>query len=363
MRIGLLTGADLRQGAPGGTHSYVIGLAHFLTGQGVDVDILSNGPVDEVPASCRIVPVCIDHVPQSRRFQHALRRWDSARVLDGLDVLHIQRPDDLRYLARRFNLPPVICTLHGNPAEGILRRRGRLVAWAYRLIEARMMRRIQAILAVDRQTTVEYRRRYPSLADRIEWVPNAIGDDWIMESAAFDPELPRESLPTLLFVGRLSVEKRVDRIIEAMSASSVLAQGCLLVAGTGPDEDRLRRLADGAHVEFLANVSRKDLPALYRRADALVLASEYEGFPTVILEALASGCPVVATANPDIETLLEDGRGITVHDPAQLPSALEKAVALRRRGARTSLPKEFTWSNVGPRVLSIYRRVLQQVAS
>ena len=361
--VGLLTGADLRQGAPGGTRAYVLGLAHFLTKEGIDVEILSNGPVDEAPSSCRVVPICENHTPLTRRFQDALRRWDPSGALDGIDILHIQRPDDLRYLAGRFNLPPVVCTLHGNPAKGILRRRGRLVAYAYRFVEARMMRRIQAILAVDRQTTADYRRRYPSVADRIEWVPNAIGDEWITGSEAFGLEVPHDSPPTLLFVGRLSVEKRVDRIIEAMSVSSVLARGRLLLAGTGPDEGRLRRLADGLHVEFLANVSRKDLPSLYRRADALVLASEYEGFPAVVLEALASGCLVVATANPDIETLLRDGRGIVVYDPAELPSALEEAVAQRHRGARASLPKEFTWSNVGPRVLSVYRRVLQEVAS
>ena len=362
-RVGLLTGADLRQGSPGGTRTYVLGLAHFLSSQGIDVGIFSNGPVDEAPASCRVVPVCAEHTVLTRRFQHALRRWDPGGAFDGMDILHIQRPDDLRSLAGRLVLPPVVCTLHGNPSKAILRRRGRLVAYAYRFIETRVMRHIRAILAVDSQTAADYRRRYASLAARIEWVPNAIEDEWITESEAFGDAVSRESAPTLLFVGRLSVEKRVDLIIEAMSASPLLARGRLLVAGTGPEEKRLKGLADGVHVEFLANVSRTELHSLYRRADALVLASEYEGFPLVVLEALASGCPVVATANPDLEALLRDGRGIAVHDIAQLPGAMEEAVALRQRGATTNLPKEFTWSHVGPRVLSIYRRVLKEAAS
>jgi glycosyltransferase involved in cell wall biosynthesis len=123
----------------------------------------------------------------------------------------------------------------------------------------------------------------------------------------YSPGPPDESLrrryalpagrPLILSVGRLSPEKRADVLIEALAAQDV-ADTVLVVAGSGPDEGRLRELAArrgvSERVRFLGFIPGTDLPGLYRLADVFAIASEAELQSLVTMEAMASGLPVVA---------------------------------------------------------------------
>jgi glycosyltransferase involved in cell wall biosynthesis len=121
--------------------------------------------------------------------------------------------------------------------------------------------------------------------------------------------LPR-GRPVILSVGRLSPEKRADVLIEA--AAQLADPGALLVlAGPGPDEDRLRALAAsrGAadRVRFLGFVPGADLPGLYRLADMFAIASPAELQSLVTMEAMASGLPVVAVQAGALGELVHAG--------------------------------------------------------
>jgi glycosyltransferase involved in cell wall biosynthesis len=111
--------------------------------------------------------------------------------------------------------------------------------------------------------------------------------------------------PVVLSVGRLSAEKRVDVLIAALArlagpdADAAGPPGPLLVvAGAGPDGDRLRSLARhygvADRIRFLGFVPDADLPGLYRLADVFAIASQAELQSLVTLAAMASGLPVVA---------------------------------------------------------------------
>jgi glycosyltransferase involved in cell wall biosynthesis len=103
--------------------------------------------------------------------------------------------------------------------------------------------------------------------------------------------------PLILSVGRLSPEKRADVLIEALATQDV-ADTVLALAGSGPDEGRLRELAArrgvADRVRFLGFIPGTDLPGLYRLADVFAIASEAELQSLVTMEAMASGLPVVA---------------------------------------------------------------------
>jgi glycosyltransferase involved in cell wall biosynthesis len=103
--------------------------------------------------------------------------------------------------------------------------------------------------------------------------------------------------PLVLSVGRLSPEKRADVLIEALAGQDV-ADSVLALAGSGPDEGRLRELAArrgvAERVRFLGFIPGTDLPGLYRLADLFAIASEAELQSLVTMEAMASGLPVVA---------------------------------------------------------------------
>jgi 1,2-diacylglycerol 3-alpha-glucosyltransferase len=123
----------------------------------------------------------------------------------------------------------------------------------------------------------------------------------------YSPGGPDESLraryalpagrPLILSVGRLSPEKRADVLIEALATQDV-TDTVLALAGSGPDEGRLRELAGrrgvAERVRFLGFIPGTDLPGLYRLADVFAIASEAELQSLVTMEAMASGLPVVA---------------------------------------------------------------------
>jgi phosphatidylinositol alpha 1,6-mannosyltransferase len=129
-------------------------------------------------------------------------------------------------------------------------------------------------------------------------------------SAALRAQLGLGEAFTFLHVGRLAPEKDVALLLRAFRALQQTMPDSavrLVVAGSGPSEAGLRDLA-GPHVQFLGAVDReRDLPALYASSDAFVYASATETLGLVVLEAMASGLPVVAAPAGGVADYLEAG--------------------------------------------------------
>ena len=150
------------------------------------------------------------------------------------------------------------------------------------------------------------------------------------------PLPPREELraefglegPTLAFAGRLMAAKALD---VALAAVALVPEAALVLVGDGPDRAALEQQRDdlglGGRVEFLGGLSRDAVLRVFRAADAVLLSSRWENFPHVIVEALAVGTPVIASAVGGVPEVVRDGEnGLLV--PAGDPEAL--AVAIRR---------------------------------
>jgi glycosyltransferase involved in cell wall biosynthesis len=158
-------------------------------------------------------------------------------------------------------------------------------------------------------------------AARIVVAPNAV-DAAIFGSAV----RTRSDGPCrLVAVGRLAHEKGLDTLLEAADGLPVE----IILAGTGPEEDRLRRMA-GSNVRFLGQVARDELPALYADADVAVMPSRSDPWGMVLNEAALAGLPLVSTtAAGAAHELIEDGvNGFRVPpgDPAALRAALVRLV-------------------------------------
>jgi glycosyltransferase involved in cell wall biosynthesis len=161
----------------------------------------------------------------------------------------------------------------------------------------------------------------------------------------------------LLGVGRLAAEKGFDTLLEAAEGLAVEIQ----LAGVGPEEARLRRLA-GPNVEFLGHVRRDALPALYANADVVVMPSRSDPWGMVLNEAALAGRPLVSTeAAGAAHELIEDGANgfrVPPGDVAALREALRRLVddqAFRAAaGARSrELAARFTpaaWADAVARV-------------
>jgi phosphatidylinositol alpha 1,6-mannosyltransferase len=175
----------------------------------------------------------------------------------------------------------------------------------------------------------------------------------------------------LLHVGRLAPEKGVERIVEAYRiARDLLPAGSrplrLILAGAGPAASRIRATApDG--VVFLGHLDRqKALPTLYASSDAFVFSSLTETLGLVVLEAMASGLPVIATPAGGVADHLRDGENGIAY-PAEDTLAMARAIvrlALDRTlharlaaGARRT-GESLSWESELDRLDASYRDVL-----
>jgi glycosyltransferase involved in cell wall biosynthesis len=167
-----------------------------------------------------------------------------------------------------------------------------------------------------------------------------------VDTSRFDPALrapgARPGELNVLYAGRLTKEKGVDLLADAfLRAHSRDPRLRLLLAGGGPEEDALReRLGDSA--TFLGWLHGEALARAYASADMFLFASTTDTFGQVILEAHASGLPVVAVDEGGPRTLIEDGRTglLSPADAGALATALcdlAAAPALRRRLAAAAL--------------------------
>ena len=130
-------------------------------------------------------------------------------------------------------------------------------------------------------------------------------------SEALRAALGMGSRYTFLYVGRLAAEKRAAQVVDAFRlASEMIPRGVihLVIAGAGPREAELRAAAP-PDVTFLGMLDRRSrLPDLYANCDAFVFASVTETLGLVVLEAMASGLPVIAVPEGGVRDHLRDGR-------------------------------------------------------
>jgi glycosyltransferase involved in cell wall biosynthesis len=240
----------------------------------------------------------------------------------------------------RFGGRPFVVTLHGSIRYRALsdvelaRRRPGLVR--------RLLRPAAAVVCVSEELAAAMRGVGidPVVIANGVRVPDEVG--------------PPAEPPEVLYVGRLSPEKNVDTLVEAVGDLN------LVVAGDGP----LRELVPQA----LGAVPHAEVERLLERASVVVAPCEREGFGVAAAEAMAFGRPVVAAAGGALLELVSDGEtGLLVppRDAPALRAAVERLLGdpeLRERlghAARARARERFGWEAVTEQTLDVYRRALE----
>jgi teichuronic acid biosynthesis glycosyltransferase TuaC len=203
---------------------------------------------------------------------------------------------------------------------------------------------------------------------RIEVLRNGVDLDLFapQEQAAARRALGLDAAGTvILSVGWLVPQKGFDLVIRAAAA---LPGTRLIIVGEGPEQAVLQRLARKLHVDgrvrFLGTMPQQRLATVYNAADVLVLASAREGLPNVLLEALACGTPVVATAVggvPEIVRVRAAGRLVQERTPEAIAGAVRDLLAdPPARPAVRAYAERFGWGPTTAGQLRLFRSILAE---
>jgi glycogen synthase len=341
-------------------------------------------------------------------------RWDARETLDGVDVHRYPVPPlggrhrtanivagSLRQLGCLWRrLAPDVINQHYLLPTGIA---GQWWAWRlgiptvttligmdvydphyrpaapWRALMRRALARTQAVVCIStfvRDVVQGEYRLAPGVPLAV--VPHGV------DVKTFHPQAARDDLRARYGVGRqerlvLTVQRLYPRkgVGTFLEAAALVARQVpdtrFLVVGDGPERPRLERQAaslglDG-RVRFTGTVPGADLPSLYASADVFAFHTLHEGFGIVLLEALASGCPVVTTAaggTLDIVRPGETGLLVAPGDAPALAGAVVRllrdralAAQLRARG-RQVVESEFDWDHVSGRYLEIFETVARR---
>ncbi len=296
-----------------GGAQWVLGaLVEGLAGAGLTRNVVVAGTADRAdPILLARLDACADRVEilDSHRLADPALLAGIVRALRGerpaLLHTHLVGTNVNGRIAARLARVPHVATVHTAPggAEDTPGRR-----WADGLT-ARLSRRIVVPSAAVGEA---YRTRWRVPSGRITVIPNPVPSRVPRagaraavrrELAVADDEL------LVLCLARLEPQKGVDVLLDA--ARGLPGRVRVAVAGDGPERDRLEGPASEAGVRMLGH--RADVADLLAASDLVCLPSRHEALPLTLLEAMAAGVPVVASAVGGVPELLEGGAGALVH--------------------------------------------------
>ncbi len=376
----------LRFDAPGGVETNVRELSRRLREAGDEVEVFASDLYDEANWDRRsnyrpsVDGVPVRRFPVHRRLVPHLNLPMMVGLVDalaesGADVIHAHSH---RYghvlqaaaVARRTGIPLVISTSY-HPADRRESRRNRALLRLDDFAFGMTAYRVARAVVVQSELEASLLREFAP-ADRLRLVPPGVDLAEWSHPADDRPdglELPEDYF---LFVGRIASNKGLPTLVEALATIPPSERRALVLMGSDWGEQaQLEALAERRGVRpllrFLGHVpDRRGYRAVIRRARALVLPSEWEAYGFVLLEAMAAGTPIVATAVGAVPEVLDHGRLgrlVPYGDPAALGAALRAIVgepeeARRRVAAGAAHVQTLDWSRSADGFRRLYREVV-----
>ena len=370
MRLTIVSGKNPFSAEPSGTLTYISGLIGALSDKRIDIVVIGTEIDDAVQREYNIhcIPIKMKNVT-SISFLTKLMFKAPFLKLPKDSIIHGHRPDFMLPFVLFWRKNPKVCTLHGIPAVGIKTRKSYIIWRIYNFIERLTVGRIDKFIAVDQQTKHHYSKKRPALGDKIEVIP--IGID-IKMFKPLDQRKMREKYgfnqeeKIILYIGRFSVEKGLDLLLKAFKdIKSEMSEAHLILLGEGLEEKRLRKIVETQGIEavtFMNPVKHEKIPEIINCADVLALCSSYEGMPTVVLEALACGVPVVSTDVGDVKKVVNTKTGYLIKD-VDLYSIKHAILKVIKNGKDNysdnclTAVMQYSWENISLKITEIYDEI------
>jgi glycosyltransferase involved in cell wall biosynthesis len=318
----------------------------------------------------RLLPSPMTYTPPSGLLSRIARLVKKYRALK--EAVELGRPDVMMSLGDGANLVALLCKFTGaapvpvvvNAQVAPLRNYRGIERLLYLGLMKVLYPRADAIVAISSGIGSELSERFRVPAGRVRVIPNPIDLDEILRKSRDTADLESPGSPMVLTVGRLASQKNHELLLRAFREVRRELGANLVILGEGPLRPRLEELARRLEVhDSVSLLGWRDNPfSFMRSAEVMVLPSEYEGFGNVLVEAMACGCPVVATDCPyGPSEILGGGRyGVLVERGNERALALairslltdrERAAALGRAGLERA--RDFALERIGARYESV----------
>jgi glycosyltransferase involved in cell wall biosynthesis len=289
-----------------------------------------------------LVPLGIEPLQLTTRSQELRMLLTLPRLLRGTGAAlgHFQYA-----LPPRLPCPTVV-TIHDLSFErdpSLMGRKDRLV---FRRVVPRAARKAARVLTVSERTRRDLHDLYGVPDRKIVVTPNGV-------DPAFTPRDGPTDRGYVLAVGAIQERKN------PLAAEAAAAAAGLPLVWAGPAKDaQLARELQRRGVRVTGYVEQQELARLYREAVCLVQPSRFEGFGLPVLEAMASGTPVVAVPEPALQEVAGDAAVWAEED--ELADGIRRAIADRGRlsAAGVERARLFSWEKTARRTLAVYREVL-----
>jgi glycosyltransferase involved in cell wall biosynthesis len=284
---------------------------------------------------------------------------------DSIVHLHISQAimPEITYLVCKIRKLPYIAHIHLDiDASGSF---GLLLPLYKKHFLSRVIKNADAVSVLTSDYKILISEKYDIPKNKITVIPN--GTYFTVKNNT------RKNLHTpiqLLFVGRLSVQKNVPLLIKALHICVYQYKLPLHLRIAGDGEKRMeitqliKELKLERYVSLLGSVQPKDLTDIYATSDIFILPSLSESFGTVIIEAMASGIPVIATNIPAVKNIITNQvTGLLVNqnpkDVAKAIYQLSKNASLRKNIIANGLIniKKYSWETVANQYETIYRSI------
>jgi glycosyltransferase involved in cell wall biosynthesis len=325
-----------------GDESYVRNLLRTLaapaSAAGLELAAVTRRP--------HLVPPGIEAVELPARSQELRMLSSFPRLLRRLEasLVHTQ-------YAIPFRCPcPAVVTIHDlsfERSDPVLM--SRLDRWTFRRVVPRAARRAARVLTVSERTKRDLVERYGLPPARIVVTPNGVDPAFGPEGASYKLQLG----PYALAVGAIQRRKNQPAALAAAREAGLQ----LVVAGPVKDEEVADELRAGG-ARLAGYVSTERLAELYRGAACLVQASHHEGFGLPVLEAMASGTPVVVVPDPALVEVAGDAA--VVSDVSELADGIRRALTEsdRLREAGLARVRSFSWEAAAEATVRVYVEAL-----
>lgn len=326
---------------------------------------IGNGPKCGAPLQCQrhLLRALKRH---DSEFEFKAHRWGDP---NSFDLLHIQQiPTRLRDLFRSMRVRNVVSHVHGDliytlphlSAHSGLKRRW--ISHSQKVSK----NRISHFMPVSHYLGRSLTKHLGIPPDRIQVVYNGIDDRFFSEID--EDGLQEFDKPFILHVSAYSPKKNVGTLLEAFRRLQGEIDHDLFIVGgghqNGPTSDMINHLGLEDSVRMTGRIPDGELIWLYRHADLVVCPSLHETFGLPIIEAMASGCPVVAsnlTAIPEVGG--DAAHYVDPLTPENLANSIQDVLedswlqgSMVTKGYQRA--EMFTWSKAAETVLDVYRKVL-----